>query len=114
MKEVVNNPVTVILLSIVTCGIYGLVWVYQVAGAVQAELGEEAPGAGLVIILFFVTCGIYPLIWYYKMGEWLPKIATKYGKSVENEGVLYLVLGLFFVPATWYMIQSKINEIAGE
>ena len=86
MKDIVQDPIKVLLLTFVTCGIYGLIWIYQVSAALSQELPEEGINPGMILVLFFVTCGIYPLIWYYKMGEWLPKVGQKYGKTIENEG----------------------------
>lgn len=114
MKEVVNSPIAVLILTIVTCGIYGFIWIFQVARAVESELDEKMLGGGAVILLTIITCGIYQLVWAYQMGEWLEKIGAKYGKKIENEGFIYLIVGLFFYPVSWLMIQTKINEIAGE
>ncbi|MBU45028.1 MAG: hypothetical protein CMN76_17585 [Spirochaetaceae bacterium] len=112
MKEIVQDPIKVLLLTFVTCGIYGIIWIYKVSDALAQELPEEGINPGMVILLFFITCGIYPLIWYYKMGEWLPKVGQKYGKNIENEGTLLLLLGIFFSPAALYIIQDRINQIA--
>ncbi|MEQ8349939.1 MAG: DUF4234 domain-containing protein [Leptospiraceae bacterium] len=112
MKEIVQDPIKVLLLTFVTCGIYGLIWIYQVSAALSQELPEEGINPGMVILLSFVTCGIYSLIWYYKMGEWLQKAGQKHGKTLENEGTLLLLLGIFFSPAALYIIQERINKIA--
>ena len=112
MKEVVNEPIKVILLSLVTCGIYGIIWFFQVTGALSRELPEEGINPGMIIVLSIVTCGIYSLVWYYKMGEWLQKAGQKNGKNIENEGTLLLLLGIFFSPAAIYIIQERINQIA--
>lgn len=112
MKEVVNDPIKVLILTFVTCGIYGIIWFFQVTGALSQELPEEDISAGKIILLSIVTCGIYSLVWYYKMGEWLQKVGQKYGKNLENEGTLLLLLGIFFAPAATYIIQDRINQIA--
>lgn len=112
MKELVNEPIKVLLLALVTCGIYGIIWVYKVSDVFSKELPEENISAGTVLLLILITCGIYQLIWYYKMGEWLPKLGKKHGKDIPDEGTILLILGIFFSPASIWIIQDRINQIA--
>src|SRR5947209_2762691 len=51
-----------ILLTLVTCGIYGIVWMYQIGTDLKNVLGRDEPNPGLDIILSLVTCGIWGLV----------------------------------------------------
>ncbi|MDE7213454.1 MAG: DUF4234 domain-containing protein, partial [Anaeroplasmataceae bacterium] len=57
--------VTVILLSIFTCGIYALYWNYTTAEALNNEVedGEPLRNYIVAILLGVITCGIYLLYW---------------------------------------------------
>ena len=90
-----------ILLSIVTCGIYGYWYIYQMAldaNAICAGDNEETPGLLIFILLSIVTCGIYSLYWMYKLANRLQANGPRYGIAVQEGGsdvLLWLVLGIF-------------------
>ena len=59
-----------IVLSIVTCGIYGLYWLYCMAEDVNLVTARpNGPSGGLVLLLSIVTCNIYALYWFYRAGD---------------------------------------------
>lgn len=85
-----KNIVLCVILSIVTCGIYGLYWLWTINEAARTvNPNEWQTSGGMVILLFIVTCGIYSVYWNYKMG----KVFTAIGAS--DNSVLYLVLSIF-------------------
>ena len=52
-----------IVLSIVTCGIYSLYWLYCMAEDVNLVTARpSAPSGGLVLLLTIVTCGLWSII----------------------------------------------------
>lgn len=57
-----RSLVTYILLSLVTCGIYGYYFIYKLAEEVNIACegdGEQTSGLVAFILLSFITCGIY-------------------------------------------------------
>ena len=69
-----------ILLSIVTCGIYGLYWFVVLTDDINQESGEtDATSGGMSLLLTIVTCNIYGWFWAYKMGEKVDIIKNKNG-----------------------------------
>ncbi len=91
---------TYILLSIVTCGIYGYWFVYQMAqdtNVICEGDGENTPGLVAFILLSFFTCGIYSIYWQYQLAKRLDNNAPRYGVTLTehaNDVVLWLVLGV--------------------
>ena len=64
-----RNPVTCIILSLVTFGIYGIYWFVQIVNDINIVSGEkDAPSGVKVLLLTLVTCGIYGWLWAYKAG----------------------------------------------
>jgi len=59
----------VLILSLVTCGIYYLVWMHRVSQEVQDALGETDTNPGLEVLLTIVTCFIYSYFWDWKMAQ---------------------------------------------
>lgn len=57
----------VILLSIVTCGIYMLYWMYDTTRLLANFNEDYDTNPGLVVIFTILTCGIYGIYWWYKI-----------------------------------------------
>lgn len=104
-----------ILLSIVTCGIYGIVWFINLVDDLNTAAGETSATSGIMVfVLGLVTCGIYTLYWMYKAGELTNKAKAAYGLPTDNTtGILYLVLSLFGLGIVSYcLIQNDLNKMA--
>ena len=98
-----------LILSIVTCGIYFLYWMYMINNEVN-ELAQDpmAPSGGIVILLSIVTCGIYSWYWYYKMGEKCDYITQSNGSS----NVIFLILGIFGLGiVSVALMQDSVNKV---
>ncbi len=94
-----RNVAGVILLSIVTLGIYPLVLYCKVG----EEINEICQGDGkdnchflIAFLLGLVTFGIYPICWVYKAMNRTKDNAYRYGAIVKNSGstwLLWLIIG---------------------
>ena len=109
-----GNPAVAVVLSIVTCGIYAIVWLYNVITDMNTALPRpDDKDPVTVILLTIVTCGIYGLIWVYHAGEKVDQIRQMNGEAPSNSSVLYLVLGLVGLSiVSICLIQSELNKIA--
>ena len=110
-----------LLLTWCTCGIYGLIFQYQLIKDVNVachEDGDETPGLLMLILLSIVTCGIYSFIWHYKIGNRLYKNCKRYGYNSTGDGLTVL---LWMLLSTWvcgigtyvahYIIINMVNEV---
>ncbi len=103
-----------ILLSIITCGIYSLVWFYNLV----SDLNTACPApddmpAGTVLLLDIITCGIYGAVWFYKAGEKVDRLKTFNGEPPSHSAVLYLVLSLVSVSIiASSLLQNELNKMA--
>lgn len=94
-----RSLVAYILLSLITCGIYGYYFIYSVARDINIACNdddEETGGLGMYILLSIVTCGFYAIWWEYKLGNRLQKNAPYYGLSIQENGttiILWRLLG---------------------
>lgn len=83
-----------ILLSIVTCGIYGYFFIHGMAKDMNDVCrgdGKKTGGLLAFILLSFVTCGIYSLVWWYKLCNRLATNAPRYGLSFQENGTTFLL-----------------------
>ena len=103
-----------IILSIVTCGIYGIYWFIVLTDDAKTASGDDSfPSGGIAFLLTLVTCGIYGIYWAYKMGELMKVAQSKNGLPVKDNSVVYLILQLLgFGIVDYIMIQSDLNAIA--
>ena len=116
-----RNFVLYVVLTIITCGIYGLVFLYSMIQDVNTVCdgdGEHTRGLLGLILLSLVTCGIYSFYWYYCLGNRLANNASRYGMSFQENGttvLLWMVIGsLLCGLGTWvatYIIIKNCNQL---
>ena len=108
-----RNIATCIILSIVTCGIYGIVWFFWLNDDANTASNEPNPtSSGMVFLLSLVTCGIYGMYWAYKQGEKLDRAYQMRGMATSSRGVTYLVLSIFGLGIIAYaLMQDSLNKI---
>ena len=107
-----RDLVTCILLSFVTCGIYGIVWFFNLTDD-ASKLNNNPEFTGIKSFLFsLLTCGIYTIYWNYKMGQELHEAAKKRNMNTSDNSILYLILSLVGLGIVSYcLMQDEINKI---
>lgn len=106
-----KNIALCIILSILTCGIYGLYWVVCLQDDMNELTNEYSKSGVTVLLLSIVTCGIYSLFWAYQIGERIDDLKEKRGmRSGNNTGLLLLLCALFTGFIHIPIIQSNINK----
>ena len=105
-----------ILLTIFTCGIYGIYWQYKQMEILNAWLGRRDFSFWLWFFLTFLTCGIFGLYYEYKMACGINEIQTKKGMYVDqNLPILCVLLAVFGVGIASIAIQQfQINKLYGD
>jgi len=112
MKGKERGVVQLILLSIVTCGIYFIYWQFTVTEEVNAYLGENETSGGKVVLFSIITCGIYALYWIYKMGKRVAACQEKASIKSSDDSVILLVLAIFGLSiVSAAIIQSNLNKV---
>lgn len=103
-----------IILTIVTCGLWGIVWEVQIADDIKLLTGEEGLVSGIVLVLLsLVTCGIYFIFWVYNAGNKLELVKAGYGLPTESKGLVYVVLSIFgFSIVALALMQNDLNTVA--
>lgn len=107
-----RSVVLCIILSIITCGLYGIYWFISLTNDVNYISGEEGTSGGLAFLLTIITCSIYGFYWAYKMGEKLDTAKQKKGIPAGNGGILYLILFIFGGFIAYAVIQHEVNKLA--
>ena len=112
-KGTVRSVPMLVVLSIVTCGIYYLYWIYKTTDEIKNFMGREDINPALELILVLVTCNIYSLYWYYKYGKIVYlEMTSKVGMdNSEDSTVLLVILGLLVYVVAGAIMQDKLNAI---
>lgn|SRR5690606_33324362 len=102
-----------IILSLVTCGIYGIYWFIVMTNEVGRLSGDVSFTGGKHFLLSIVTCGIWTLVWAYQLGKHIEEAQRQRGMHSSDHSVLYLILCLFgFGIITYALAQSEVNKMA--
>lgn len=106
-----------IILSLVTCGIYGIYWFVVLTDDANTLLpdnkGLNNTSGGVAFLLSLVTCGIYGLYWAYKQGEKIDEAKTAREIMSSNSGIIYLLLTIFgFGIIAEALMQNELNSMA--
>lgn len=109
-----RNIVLAIVLSLVTCGIYSIYWFIVMTDDVNKVSNDVNATSGVMAFVFtLITCGIYGFYWYYKMGQKLHTAGQQTGKDIADNGILYIILGVFGLGIVNYaLIQNDLNKFA--
>lgn len=103
-----RNIVTCILLTIITCGIYGIYWIIMMAReGVSVKDPADNGILEIVLMLFLPFLGIFLVEKKFAEG------CAEKGIAHNDNSILYLILGLVglgIVPLC--MLQSDLNKLA--
>ncbi|HBP38000.1 MAG TPA: hypothetical protein DD640_04530 [Clostridiales bacterium] len=107
----VKDIAVCIILSLITFGIYNLIWLYALCKKIKL-LNKEAPDcAGEFLCLIFVP--FYQLYWFYTRGKKLSDAAAGRNIQISDNSTVYLVLALFGLGIVNYaMMQDSLNTVA--
>lgn len=108
---------TSIVLTIITCGFYGLYWLACMANDINAlEDNHEGTTGGTVVLLSVVTCGIYSIYFIFQASKRVYFLFEDYGVRTSDNSVVNLILMIanYFVGTSlvaFAILQNDINHL---
>ncbi len=108
-KGKVENPTTVLILGLVTCGLYCVYWLWVRSKEMNEYLGKETVNPMFVV----PGCLCFPIVLYadYLFAKGIPEMQKKAGVEAKDEFVLHILLLILLPYVGAYLIQQKLNEI---
>ena len=105
-----------VILTIITCGIYGLYWQYKQMDTLNVWLGRNDYSFWLWLILSFLTCGIFGIYYEYKMACGINEIQNNNDILHDhNLPIICVLLSIFGVGIASLAIQQyQINRLYGD
>jgi hypothetical protein len=88
-----RDPVMVIVLSIVTCGVYYFYWLYTVMNDINKAAGREIINPGTFILLS-IFCA--PMVYYvfYTVDKNLAEVSYHEGTFYKENFIMWLILAM--------------------
>ncbi|WP_320815892.1 DUF4234 domain-containing protein [Flavobacterium sp.] len=103
------DPIVVLILGIITCGLYLIYWNVKMAEVLNAVNNKEVISPTIAIVTG--CCGLN-LFFYWLVGrDALPKVYQLTGQPNKDDSTLLLVLGLFFPMISAMIVQSEVNKL---
>lgn len=107
-----HSVILYILLYFVTCGVFGLFWLYQTARDVDALADANNVPKGvdpvLALILDIVTCGLFKVYYFWKEAAVLGSMT---GVRSNDQAILLCILGFICPVAAFAILQDQINTL---
>ncbi len=113
-----RNIATNVVLTIITCGIYGIYWFITLTDDTKIVSGDMEFSGAKYFLLNLVTCGIFGVYWAYKLGQNINKAKEARGMLTDDLPMLYLILMIlnYFCGitgiVTYCLAQNELNEIS--
>lgn len=114
--------IKLILLSFITCGIYDLWFIHDLAKDVNVMCegdGKKTAGLLKMMLLTLITCGIYGIFWWISIADRMYLNGSRYNTQIPNTGssvMLWILLGTFCLPflsfVAYYQVIENANTLA--
>jgi hypothetical protein len=103
-----RNIAVCVILSLVTCGIYGYYWIYKLNEEINQLSGVQGTSGGMVILFDIISCGFYNWYWMYRMGE---RVDIMKHDENGSSHVIYLVLAICEISiVSLCLMQDAVNK----
>lgn len=109
-----TSPALVLVLAIVTCGLYLIYWYYSVYSDLKQLDGRTPTGNAYFVdfLLMIVTCGIWGIYVDYRISQQLNELQERAGLQANDTTALVIILDVaaYVTIAFTYMISSAIQQ----
>lgn len=107
-----RSPVAIIVLSLVTCGLYYFYLIYALSSSLRSQAEEEMMAPGLELLLCII-CLPYIIYWVYKYSKAVYYLQrTSDIQYPTDNTVLNVILSVFgFGLISMAIMQSDINRV---
>ena len=104
------DPILVLILGFVTCGLYLIYWNIKVAEVLNAVAGRAVISP--VAAVLSGCCMPVNVYFYYLAGGTLVQVGDLIGRpELKDKSTMLVLLGIFFPMVAAMILQSHVNEI---
>ena len=113
-----RSPVMMLLLLVVTCGLYYPYWLYTTSRDMDDFLGTSEIPPIVHLLLFIFTGTLWGYVWDFMAAQRITKMQAQVGLPVQDDTAIYLVcdvLGAGPIAGLGIVVplleQSRLNEV---
>jgi membrane protease YdiL (CAAX protease family) len=113
IKGMKRDPLLIIVLSVVTCNIYGIYWLYTIGKEINQKLGREAVSPALSLIGVF-CCFPVVLYYLYTVDKACVELSGENNVPYQTNFILWLLLTIVAGAGTlfaYFQVQSFLNAL---
>jgi hypothetical protein len=101
-----------VILTLITCGIYGLIWVYRIGNDLRNSLGGDDPRPGVDLLLFILTCGLWGVYLSYKYPSLINDLKRRAHLPKSDLPIASVVLSIFGLGLiSLALVQNDLNKV---
>jgi hypothetical protein len=105
-----NDPVLVLVLGFITCGLYLIYWNIKAADVMNAVSGRQIISPAVAVLSG--CCYPVNVYFYYLCGQCLHDLGQMINNpAIKEKSTLLLILGIFAPMVAAMIVQGHINEI---
>lgn len=111
-----RNTIMRLVLTIITCGLYGIYWMYQMNEDLKRLRGESATAEGSTLVLYtFLTCGLYTFYWLYVNSDVLGQLREENGMEPDGASkenyIISTILAVVTSVGFWGLFTAVLGAI---
>jgi len=105
-----NDPIMVLALGFLTCGLYLIYWNIKTAEVINAVVGR--PVLSPPVAVASGCCMPINVYFYYVCGQALPALGELTGnRDLKDKSTVLVILGIFVPMVSAMILQGHINEL---
>lgn len=104
-----TEPLSVLLLGFVTCGIYNIFWCSRRAREINVFLSRQAISPTTAALS--PCCPPVHAYVFYAFGQSIPDMQRSVGIEARDRSITYMLLGIFLSPVAAMIVQGELNRI---
>jgi hypothetical protein len=105
-----NEPVLVLVLGFISCGLYLIYWNIKMAEVINAVSGREVISQPIAILSG--CCMPVNAYFYYLCGQAMDDVGKLTGREkLADQSMLLLILGIFVPMVSAMIVQGHVNEL---
>jgi uncharacterized protein DUF4234 len=113
-----ENPLRVVALTLATCGLYSLYWLYNRTRELRDALDERSLNPSVDVLLALPSCGLWLVYAHYRNARLLHRASLRFEPDARDRSALVLLLDVATVLGlvTWlfalFILQDEHNRVA--
>ncbi len=104
----VRDPIMVLVLSIFTCGVYNIIWLFKTGEEINQASGVMQFNMVKELLLTMVTCGMWGIWFQWRFAEAVVNLQKSWGVKPQMEAPVLFIMA--FVSLMPFFVQQGLND----